>query len=214
MEEPQERSSTDAGCAGDIVVEKFLVESTRPTAHVQPACSAQLCAFPFRGNELCVWQAADPSQQLLVLRGHHQPISAVAFGNTAAPLLICSASPDYVIMWSLDECREKVLEGLSPRGTVLGTLLGKVLCLRFSPDDRVIAVCAGSKILMLDSESRSTLAVLEGHQGPVTAAEFCAWQAHVLISVSEDRSFKVWDHRTGSLIYNSPVLAALGLQFG
>lgn len=110
-------------------------------------------------------------------------------------------------MWSLDECRENVLEGLSPRGTVLGVLLGKVLCLRFSPDDRVIAVCAGSKILVLDSESRSTLAALEGHQGPVTAAEFCAWQAHVIISVSEDRSFKVWDHHVGSLIYSSPVLA-------
>lgn len=110
-------------------------------------------------------------------------------------------------MWSLDECREKVLEGLIPRGTILGTLLGKVQHLRFSPDDRVIAMCAGNKILMLDSESRSTLVELEGHQGPVTAAEFCTWRAHVVISVSEDRSFKVWDHRIGSLIYSSPVLA-------
>ncbi|XP_070112290.1 WD repeat-containing protein 27 isoform X10 [Equus caballus] len=109
-------------------------------------------------------------------------------------------------MWKLDECREKVLEGLTPRGTVMRTLLGKVLCLRFCPDDRVVAACAGNKILVLDVESLSTSAELEGHRGPVTAAEFCAWRARVLVSVSEDRSFKVWDHRLGSLIYSSSVL--------
>ncbi|KAM5284691.1 WD repeat-containing protein 27 isoform 6-T10 [Hipposideros larvatus] len=190
----------------------------RPRAVLLPADPCYFLSHQIRHScHLCwcgvgcsthVFRKELPRPWLLVLRGHHQPISAVAFGNAAAPLLICSASPDYVIMWSLDECRENVLEGLSPRGTVLGVLLGKVLCLRFSPDDRVIAVCAGSKILVLDSESRSTLAALEGHQGPVTAAEFCAWQAHVIISVSEDRSFKVWDHHVGSLIYSSPVLAA------
>ena len=44
--------------------------------------------------------------------------------------------------------------GLTPRGVVVGTLLGKVLCLRLSPDDRVAAVCAGKKIFMLDPEVR------------------------------------------------------------
>ncbi|XP_038382526.1 WD repeat-containing protein 27 isoform X10 [Canis lupus familiaris] len=60
-------------------------------------------------------------------------------------------------------------------------------------------------------QSRSILAELEGHQGHVTAAEFCPWQTHIIISVSEDRSFKVWDHHVGSLIYNSPVLTAFPL---
>ncbi|XP_027407892.1 WD repeat-containing protein 27 isoform X13 [Bos indicus x Bos taurus] len=64
---------------------------------------------------------------------------------------------------------------------------------------------------MLDLESRSPLAELDGHHGPVTAAEFCAWQTHILISASEDRSFKVWDHRMGSLIYSSSVLTAAPL---
>jgi hypothetical protein len=40
----------------------------------------------------------------------------------------------------------------------------------------------------------SVLAELHGHRGPVTAVQFCPWQADVLISVSEDRSFKVeWE---------------------
>ncbi|XP_070459149.1 WD repeat-containing protein 27 isoform X2 [Equus przewalskii] len=206
MEEPQEISSTDDSCVDDIVIEKYLVESKEPASHVQLACGVQHCAFPLDGNQLCIWNTEDPSHQRLILRGHQQPITAVVFGNTANPLLICSASQDCVIMWKLDECREKVLEGLTPRGTVMRTLLGKVLCLRFCPDDRVVAACAGNKILVLDVESLSTSAELEGHRGPVTAAEFCAWRARVLVSVSEDRSFKVWDHRLGSLIYSSSVL--------
>ncbi|XP_058389956.1 WD repeat-containing protein 27 isoform X1 [Diceros bicornis minor] len=208
MEEPQEISSTNDGCVGDIVIEKYLVESKESASHFQLACSVPHCAFPLDGNKLCIWNTNDPSHRLLVLRGHHWPITAMAFGNTENPLLICSASQDYVIMWNLDECREKVLQGLIPRGTVMGTLLGEVLCLRFSPDDSVVAVCAGNKILMLDVESLSILAELEGHRRPVTAAEFCAWQARIIISVSGDRSFKVWDHHLGSLIYSSSVLTA------
>ncbi|XP_016068435.1 PREDICTED: WD repeat-containing protein 27 [Miniopterus natalensis] len=207
MEEPQIFSTSD-GCGGDRVTEKYRVESKQPASHVQLACRPPHCAFPLDGNHLCVWSTEDPPQQLLVLRGHHQPITAVAFGNTGNPLLVCSASQDYVIMWRLDECREKVLQGLVPCGLILDTLPGKVQYVRFGPDDQVAAVCAGNKVLVLDVQSQSPRAQLEGHQGPVTAAEFCAWQAHLLISVSEDRSFKVWDYHAGSLVHSSSVLTA------
>ncbi|XP_011941195.1 PREDICTED: WD repeat-containing protein 27 isoform X10 [Cercocebus atys] len=115
------------------------------------------------------------------------------------------------MMWNLDECREKVLQGRVPRGTVMGSLLGKVLCLQLSPDDHVVAVCAGNKVFTLDIETQAVQAELQGHLGPVTAVEFCPWQAGTLISVSEDRGFKVWDYCTGSLIYSSSVLSAYPL---
>ncbi|XP_045860106.1 WD repeat-containing protein 27 [Meles meles] len=207
MEDAQGILRADAGCLGDVVTEKGLVALKEPVAHAQLACRAQYCAFPVDGNMLCVWSTEDPSYQPLTLGGHDEPITAVAFGNAASPLL-CSASRDHVIMWRLEECRQKALQGLTPRGLVVGTLLGKVLCLRLSLDDRVVAVCAGKKILVLDAESQSTLAELEGHRGAVTAAEFCPWQTRIIVSVSEDRSFKVWDHHMGSLIYNSSVLTA------
>ncbi|XP_008065683.1 WD repeat-containing protein 27 [Carlito syrichta] len=110
MEEPQEIFSTIGGGASDIVMEKYLIESKESASHVQLACSEQYCAFPLDGNKLCLWSAKDPSHQLLILQGHHQSITAVAFGNKVTPLLICSASQDYIIMWNLDECREKALQ--------------------------------------------------------------------------------------------------------
>ncbi|XP_042523684.1 WD repeat-containing protein 27 [Dipodomys spectabilis] len=195
----------------DVVVERYLAELEESVPHVQLACSTQYCAFPWHGSQLCVWDPRDPPHQHLFLQGHHYPITAITFGNKPDPPLICSASQDYVIMWNLDECRKKILQGLTPQGAVVGTLLGRVLCVRFGPGDRSVAVCAGSKVFMLDVETQSVRVVLQGHGGPVTAVAFCPWQAEVLISVSEDRSFKVWDHCMGSLIYSSSILTAYPL---
>ncbi|XP_040614205.1 WD repeat-containing protein 27 isoform X1 [Mesocricetus auratus] len=210
MERLPEMTSTDGPTRG-IVAERYLIESHKSTAHVPLACSTQHCAFPLDGNHLCVWSPRDPSQQFLTLQGHRQLITAVVFGNQTDPLRLCSASQDCIVVWNVDQCREKTLEGLTPRGTTLGSLLQTVLCLRFSLDDRAVAVCAGSKICVMDVEKQSVLVELQGHQGSVTAVEFCSWQAHILISVSEDRSFKVWDYCEGSLIYSSSILTAYPL---
>lgn len=45
------------------------------------------------------------------------------------------------------------------------------------------------------SQTQAIRAELQGHLAPVTAVEFCPWQAGTLISVSEDRGFKVRDRR-------------------
>lgn len=44
--------------------------------------------------------------------------------------------------------------GMDPRGLVLGTRLGEVRCVKFSPDDQMAAVCAGSRVLLLDVQVR------------------------------------------------------------
>ncbi|NWW19763.1 WDR27 protein, partial [Falcunculus frontatus] len=176
------------------------------------ACSHHLCAFPVNHNELCVWNTA--TAQPLYLSGHHYSISALSFGNKIHPLLVCSASHERVIVWNLDECTQKVQEGFTPRGIVIGTLLGMVLHIRFSPDDQQVAVCAGNQIYVLSAKNEAMLAELDGHLAPVTAAEFCAWEKSMLISVSEDRTFKarkVWDYSTSQLIYQSGIITAFPL---
>ncbi|NXL18886.1 WDR27 protein, partial [Setophaga kirtlandii] len=190
------------------------------------ACSHHHCAFPVSRNGLCVWNAA--TAQPLYLSGHHYSISALSFGNKINPLLVCSASHERVIVWNLDECMQKVEEGFTPRGIVIGTLLGMVLHIRFSPDDEQVAVCAGNQIYMLSAKNEAILAELDGHLAPVTAAEFCTWEKSMLISVSEDRTFKarklylslyifnffnlkVWDYSTSQLIYQSGIITAFPL---
>ncbi|XP_042651565.1 WD repeat-containing protein 27 [Tyto alba] len=206
---------SDGGCSagggGDsgVVREKHLFKSKLLESLVQPACSHHHCAFPLNQNELCIWNTE--TAQPLCLSGHHYSISAVSFGSKTNPLLVCSASCECVIVWNLDECTQKVQKGLTPRGIVIGTLLGMVLHVRFSPDDQQVAVCAGNQIYILSAKTETILAELHGHLAPVTAAEFCTWEKSMLISVSEDRTFKVWDYSTGQLIYQSGVLTAFPL---
>ncbi|NWZ25789.1 WDR27 protein, partial [Asarcornis scutulata] len=194
------------------------------------ACSHPYCAFPLNKRELCVWS---PAGQPLHLLGHQHSVSALSFGNKTEPLLLCSASRECVIVWNLAECAQKEQEGITPQGIIIGTLLGIVLHVRFSPDDQQVAVCAENRIYVLSAKNEAILAELNGHLAPVTAAEFCTWQRNVLISVSEDRSFKarklclslfiyvlfmyyfplkVWDYSTGLLIYQSGILTAYPLQ--
>ncbi|NXP36025.1 WDR27 protein, partial [Leiothrix lutea] len=190
------------------------------------ACSHHHCAFPVSCNELCVWNTA--TAQTLFLSGHRCSISALSFGSKINPLLVCSASHERVVVWNLDECTQKVQEGFTPRGIVIGTLLGKVRHVRFSPDDQQVAVCAGNQIYMLSAKNEAILAELDGHLAPVTAAEFCTWEKSILISVSEDRTFKarkfkclslylffpnlkVWDYSTSQLIYQSGIITAFPL---
>ncbi|XP_042299952.1 WD repeat-containing protein 27 [Sceloporus undulatus] len=212
MESPEDLRFFEEGCSSSIVLEKKVFISQVPESHVQLACSLHYCAFPLNGNELCILKITDdPDHQPLHLIGHHHSITALTFGSKVNPLLICSASSDYVIVWDLDECMKKVLEGLMPQGVVIGTLLGMVLYVRFSPDDQTVAVCAGNRIYMLNAKNNTILAELEGHLAPVTAVEFCTWEKNILISVSEDRSFKVWDYCTGLLVYQSAVITAFPL---
>ncbi|KYO18746.1 WD repeat-containing protein 27 isoform A [Alligator mississippiensis] len=212
MESPMDWCFAEEGHSQDIVLEKQVFRSKVLESHVQLACSSQYCAFPLNGNELCIWNIGiNPVHQPLHLIGHHHSITAVSFGSKMDPLLVCSASRDYVIVWNLDECTKKALQGITPCGIVIGTLLGIVLYVRFSPDDQMVAACAGNRIYILNAKNEAVLAELEGHLAPVTAAEFCTWEKNMLISVSEDRSFKVWDCCTGVLIYQSAVLTAFPL---
>uniref|UniRef100_A0A8C0F3I7 WD repeat domain 27 n=1 Tax=Bubo bubo TaxID=30461 RepID=A0A8C0F3I7_BUBBB len=186
MESGGERRSAGGGCSADVVCEKHLFKSKVSESLVQLAWSHHRCAFPLDRNELCIWNTETP----LRLSGHHYSISAVSFGHKTNPLLVCSASRERVIVWNLDECAQKVQEGLTPRGIVVGTLLGMVLHVRFSPDDQQVAVCAGNRIYILSAKTEAILTELHGHLAPVTAAEFCTWEKTMLISVSEDRTFK------------------------
>ncbi|XP_017601151.1 PREDICTED: WD repeat-containing protein 27 isoform X3 [Corvus brachyrhynchos] len=150
MESAGARRASGGSRNPDVVCEKHLFKGKLPEPLFQLACSHHLCAFPVNLNELCVWNTA--TAQPLYLLGHHYSISAVSFGSKIDPLLVCSASHERVIVWNLDECTQKVQEGFTPRGIVIGTLLGMVLHVRFSPDDQQVAVCAGNQIYMLSAK--------------------------------------------------------------
>lgn len=49
--------------------------------------------------------------QPLLLTGHHGEISAMTFGKGSRPILLCSASADYIIVWDIELCQRRTQEG-------------------------------------------------------------------------------------------------------
>uniref|UniRef100_A0A8C6KNE8 WD repeat domain 27 n=1 Tax=Nothobranchius furzeri TaxID=105023 RepID=A0A8C6KNE8_NOTFU len=186
-----------------MISEKLSLTCDRLLSHQQLACSRSFCAAPLRSKEVCV----HPLQPLL-LTGHHGDINAMTFGKRNIPVLLCSASADYVIVWDVENCQRKIQEGEIATGLVIGTLLGEVIHLSFCFSDERVAACSGAVIYVLNSKKQKVICTLTGHLGPLTSAEFCPWDRNILVSTSEDRTFKVWDLKTEAVLYQSFVLSA------
>ncbi|CAI9599139.1 unnamed protein product, partial [Staurois parvus] len=209
MKRMTETSSKEDIFVQPVVSEKRSTVSTSPVSHVQLACTHQYCAFPLNRNELCVWDTANPHAQPMILKGHHQPITAVAIKQDGDQWLACSASQDYVITWNLNDCKRDFLQGLLPRGLVIGTLIGDVQHIAFHCNEKLVVTCAGTRVFILNVQRKEILAELAVHQGLVTGAEF--WADNFLVCISEDRTFSVWDYQAGHLVYQSGIISAFPL---
>ncbi|XP_069810603.1 WD repeat-containing protein 27 isoform X2 [Dendropsophus ebraccatus] len=209
MKRMRDMSAFEEFGSHSLVSELRSLESSSPLSHVQLACTHQYCAFPLNGNELCIWNTTSPQEQPLILKGHHQPITAVALKNDGRRCIACSASQDYIIIWNIHECTRAAHQGQLPRGHVIGTLLGTVQHLTLHPNKQLVAACADTRVVILNAEQEEILTELEVHLGPVTAAEF--WCDNFLICISEDRTFSVWNYFSQHLIHQSGIISAFPL---
>ncbi|XP_017268277.1 WD repeat-containing protein 27 [Kryptolebias marmoratus] len=191
-----------------MITQKLSLTCDRLLSHQQLACCHSYCGIPFNGKEALIYSNMDPQQKPLLLTGHHGDIGAMTFGKRSRPVLLCSASADYIIVWDIETCQNKTQEGEIATGIVIGTLLGDVVHLSFCFSDERVAACSGSNIHVLSSKRQEVICTLTGHLGPLTSAEFCPWNRNILVSASEDRTFKVWDLETKAVLYQSFVLSA------
>nr|XP_023686026.1 WD repeat-containing protein 27 isoform X3 [Paramormyrops kingsleyae] len=209
MEGSSRGTLSDTECL--VVTERLAVSCSALVSHVQLACCSSHFAYPWQGTELRIHSNTDPGVKPLQLVGHHGNISAVVFGDGQDPLILCSASDDYIIIWDVKQCYSRAREGLIAPGTVIGTLLGKVVYLSLSPENKRAAACTANKIYILNTKKMEVLGVLEGHLGALTAAEFYSWDGDFLVSVSEDRTFRLWDVAKEQVLHQSSVLSAFPL---
>ncbi|XP_023267499.1 WD repeat-containing protein 27-like [Seriola lalandi dorsalis] len=191
-----------------MMFEKLSFACDRLLSHRQLACCNSYCGIPLHGKDMLIYSNVDIQQKPLLLTGHHGEISAMTFGKGSRPVLLCSASADYIIVWDIDLCQKRAMEGKVAAGIVIGTLLGEVIHLSFCFSDERVAACSGATVYILCSKRKEVVSFLTGHLGPLTSAEFCPWNKDILITTSEDRTFKVWDLKTGGVCYHSFVLSA------
>ncbi|XP_056326612.1 WD repeat-containing protein 27 [Danio aesculapii] len=193
-------------------IERFSVTCSNPVSHLQLACCPSHCAIPWKDKNIRIYENKNNNlEPPLELTGHHGDVSAMVFGTVRDRLILCSASEDYVIVWDINRCYRQIKDGGIAAGRVVGTLLGRVVYLSLCPMSAKVAVCSGSRVVLLNAEREEVLGVLKAHLGPVTASEFCPWDVNLLISISEDRTFKIWDVKKGDILFQSAVLSAYPL---
>uniref|UniRef100_A0A3P8NBC2 WD repeat domain 27 n=1 Tax=Astatotilapia calliptera TaxID=8154 RepID=A0A3P8NBC2_ASTCA len=169
-----------------MLTEKLSLTCDRLLSHRQLTCCYSYFSIPQHGKEVLVYSTRDGQQKPLILTGHHGDISALTFGKRSSPVILCSASADYVIVWDIELCKVAA-------GTVIGTLLGEVVHLSFCFSDARVAACTGATAflrLFFPHQRPETIHTLTGHLGPVTSAEFCPWNNDILVTTSEDRTFR------------------------
>ncbi|XP_038078106.1 WD repeat-containing protein 27-like isoform X2 [Patiria miniata] len=176
-------------------------------SHLQLGCNGVYLALPV-AKSVGVWSLQSLSSKPLVLEAHKKKLSCLCFGRQHNPTLLCSAAEDYIIVWNVEQARNTYDLGDQIRGQIIGQCLGHVQYCSFSYDDALVAVCIGCEVLILDSKVERLDTTLEGHMAPVTCAEFCPYHPATLVSVSEDRTFKIWDITRGCLVYQSCIISA------
>ncbi|EFC41265.1 predicted protein [Naegleria gruberi] len=146
----------------------------------------------------------DDDLEPIVILPHEKedPISCVCFGNRKSEML-CSASSSCVKLWNVLAYRD----GFQDDGVVIGSNVGNVSFVKFSDNDELLYIGLEDSILIYHIELAKVILSLEGHQSPVTEVLFLRHLQHCIISVSEDRTFKIWDIYERKVLYKSGVLS-------
>ncbi|XP_071798693.1 WD repeat-containing protein 27-like [Asterias amurensis] len=176
-------------------------------SHLQLGCNGVFLALPVE-KSLGIWSLQSLASKPLILEAHKKRLHCLQFGHQHNPTLLCSAADDYVIVWNVQKARASYDQGQQVRGQVISQCLHDVQYCSFSADDSMVAVCTGCEVLILDSGCERLDTTLEGHTARVTCAEFSPHNLSCVVSVSEDRTFKVWDITKGCLVYQSSIISA------
>lgn len=167
-------------------------------------------------NGVDVWSTdenalSSADHALLSLEGHSSAVTALAMGESAdgSCTLLCAASRDRTIVWEIETALRDP--------TYCGEIIAEddwdeeVSAVVFDATGTLVVLCVGIDVHVLETRNGETFARMEGHTGRVTAASFSPHVPHLLVSVSEDRTFKVWDLATRGLFYQSAILSAFPL---
>ncbi|KAI8907475.1 WD40-repeat-containing domain protein [Powellomyces hirtus] len=182
-----------------------------------PSPRGKLIKAPEAQSSSCVtivgFENGVPDEEANVTRlntKHVKPILAARFGTRSVPRTLVTASVDAISFWLLP-ASPPLATNLEPK-KLLKEKPGKVAHLCLDVGDNWIAACIDDAVHVIEVETLHTV-VLQGHLGKVTASAFFVSSsttpnAHEwLLSISEDRTFKVWDIANTCCLYQSAILS-------
>jgi WD40 repeat protein len=137
------------------------------------------------------------------------PISALCFGHEVEPTMLAIATPHGITIAYL-----KVTSGVD---FVIKRKHNRMQCdssfqtahhLAFSTDSKCLLACEQDVIEVYDAQNGALEARLEGHLGLVSMAYFFPNTSSRIISLGDDRGFKIWDLVQKQCLYESGIISA------
>ncbi|KAL4137092.1 hypothetical protein PRIC2_000617 [Phytophthora ramorum] len=142
----------------------------------------------------------------LELHGHTERVVSVRiYEKDPSAVILCSASRDCVIVWRLAG-KSRVTQSI-----LVENLPAEPGWVTFDDTGTLAAVASERDVKIFVIERKEVLVTLEGHLARVTRGEFHPIHHHLLITTSEDRTFKIWDLAARALWFQSAVLSAFSI---
>ncbi|ETV99691.1 hypothetical protein, variant [Aphanomyces invadans] len=135
------------------------------------------------------------------LTGHAERIVCAAFQGD----VLCTVSSDCILVWRISVVDDKFSV---TRYMLVPSPRCLVTAIEFDASGGLVALAYHTQVEIVTVQLKEVFVTLEGHLAKITAIRFDSLQPHVLITASEDRTFKVWDLADQSLRYQSAVLSA------
>ena len=175
---------------------------------LDPCVCKDWIAIPLNKTVIGIWNTSEISSGYssakappTELTGHDKEITALAFSSNRT-MCLASSCRDKVLVWKL-----KTEKGHEIQSEEFFSNPGEVAALCFNNKDNVIAVAVESQILLLKSQLVKPCAILEAHRSMVTGIKYCPHYSSTLVSISDDRTFCVWDVSGMSLLYQSTIIS-------
>jgi WD40 repeat protein len=179
-----------------------------------------------------IWDTAS-GKEIARLTGHQAPVAAATYDNKGRRVLTVAGAPDHTArLWDAERGKEILrlqlsrdpLSGeelqplkLHPTWPKEHALPADLVTASFSPDGRRIvttdAAFTDFVARVWDSDTGKQIAVLKGHEGPVTSAAFNPGGQRI-VTASRDKTARIWDAGSGKELvvlkgHDSAVYAAM-----
>lgn len=143
--------------------------------------------------------------------GHSGPVTCVGFDHCSSrheARYLCTASEDRLLLWDLESTVVTFKKGNPCRGRLLASGQGYVSILSFCSHSQFVAFGHWNEVLVYRIKTAELDTTLSGHDGNITGVQFYPSNSHRVVTIAEDRTFKIWDLKNSVLLYQSAVLSA------
>ncbi|BFZ01532.1 hypothetical protein BsWGS_04571 [Bradybaena similaris] len=173
------------------------------SGQMDPCIGKHWLALPVTKKTIGLWSISQIAKCLPTeLIGHSSEVCALSFSNDRTTYLV-SACRERIFIWDLRSQSD---------GQISSKLCysnpGDVTALSINNSNDIIAVGVDFKILLLKESKKDAPTILEAHRGMITRLAFCPHYSATLVSLSDDRSFCVWDICDALLLFQSKIISS------